>query len=78
MERIEEIEAAVERLPTEDYERFAKWFHEHEQKRWDQQLDRDSAAGRLDFLFEEADCDAASATLREWPQLRSHFSVLER
>ena len=54
MERIEEIEAAVERLPAEDYERFAKWFHEREQERWDQQLDRDAAAGKLDFSFEEA------------------------
>ena len=28
------------------------------QAAWDEQMDRDSAAGRLDFLFDEADSEA--------------------
>jgi len=29
-----------------------------EQHRWDEQVDRDSSAGKLDFLFEEVESDA--------------------
>ena len=35
-----------------------------EQARWDEQMDRDSASGKLDLLFSEAD---ARQDLREWP-----------
>jgi hypothetical protein len=30
-------------------------------------LDSDSAAGKLDFLFEEAESEAAKGLLRKWP-----------
>jgi len=67
MDRVKEIEIAVESLPVEDYRRFAEWFRERDQKEWDEQLDRDSASGKLDFLFEEADAAANSGRLHEWP-----------
>jgi hypothetical protein len=38
-----------------------------EQERWDEQMDRDSSAGKLDFLFEEAESESAKGLLREWP-----------
>jgi hypothetical protein len=38
-----------------------------EQRRWDQQLDADSSAGKLDFLFDEAESESAKGLLREWP-----------
>lgn len=64
MELVEEIEAAIERLAPEDFQRFAIWFREREAARWDRQLDEDSASGRLDFLFEE------DTELRSWPSSR--------
>ena len=67
MSRVEEIEAAIDGLPQEDYSRIVQWFRVREQRRWDEQLDADSAAGKLDFLFEEADSEAAKGLLREWP-----------
>jgi hypothetical protein len=67
MSRVEEIEAAIEGLPPEDYSRIVQWFRVREQKRWDEQLDADSAAGKLDFLFEEAESEAAKGPLRKWP-----------
>ena len=67
MDRVEEIEAAITSLPPEDYRRLSQWFHELEQSRWDQQMDRDSAAGKLDFLFEEAETESTQGLLREWP-----------
>ena len=36
-------------------------FREREQKRWDDQLDADSSAGRLDFLFNEAGSESAKS-----------------
>ena len=55
MDRVEEIEAAIQGLPPEDYKRLVQWFLAREQTRWDEQMDRDSSAGTLDFLFEEAE-----------------------
>jgi hypothetical protein len=67
MDRVEQIEAAVDGLAPEEYQRFVEWFRAREQARWDEQMDRDSAAGKLDFLFEEADRDSADGSLRDWP-----------
>jgi hypothetical protein len=40
---------------------------EIEKALWDQEIDRDSSAGKLDFLFEEAEREWAQGLLREWP-----------
>jgi hypothetical protein len=70
MSRVEEIEAAIEQLSPEEFRRVAQWFHDREQVEWDEQLDRDSASGKLDFLFDEADKEAERGLLREWPPAR--------
>lgn len=67
MSRVEEIEDAINRLSPEEFRRFAQWFREREQERWDAALDRDSASGKLDFLFEEAKREGQEGLLREWP-----------
>ena len=45
---------AIQSLPPLEYERFVEWFRAREQARWDEQMDRDSSSGKLDFLFDEA------------------------
>ncbi len=70
MDRVEEIEAAITDLPPEDFRRIAQWFRALEQTRWDEQLDLDSSACKLDFLFEEADSESVRGVLREWPPSR--------
>ena len=67
MDRVEEIEAAIGALPPEEYRRIAQWFRALDQTRWDEQMDRDSASGKLDFLFEEAGSESAKGLLRDWP-----------
>jgi len=67
MDRVEEIETAIDRLPPEDYSRLVAWLRDHEQARWDEQMDRDSSGGKLDFLFKEAESESAAGPLREWP-----------
>jgi hypothetical protein len=68
MDRVEEIEAAIDELPPEDFRRIANWFRERDQALWDQQLDSDSSSGRLDFLFEEIETDSDHGLIRDWPE----------
>ena len=67
MDRVEEIESAIDRLPPEEYRRVVDWFRAREQRRWDAQLDNDSSTGKLDSLFEEAETQPVKRRLREWP-----------
>jgi hypothetical protein len=67
MSRVEEIEAAIDGLSPDDYRRIVEWFRAREQERWDAQLDADSAAGKLDFLFDEIETESAKGPLRDWP-----------
>ena len=67
MDRVEEIQSAIESLPPAEYQRIAAWFHAREQACWDAQLDQDSSSGKLDFLFEEADRESVERCLRDWP-----------
>ena len=67
MSRIEEIEAAIASLPPQDFRKIADWCLERDNALWDEQMDRDSASGKLDFLFAEAEGEAAEGTLKVWP-----------
>jgi len=63
MERVEDIEAAIESLPPKEFRRIAQWVVERDQTYWDQQLDHDSCTGKLDFLFEEGESDSKEGCL---------------
>ena len=65
MDRVEEIEAAIRSLPPEEYRRLIDWIRERAQTRWDEQIDRDSASGKLDFLFREAKDESVEGLVRE-------------
>ena len=67
MDRVEEIEAAIDSLPPEEFRRIAKWFRDREKRLWDEKLDRDSVSGKLDLLFQEAESESKKQLLREWP-----------
>ena len=54
MTTVAEISGAVRRLPKRELARFRKWFAEYDAAVWDEQLERDVAAGRLDRLADEA------------------------
>jgi len=53
MTTVAEITGAVKRLPKKDLARFRRWFAEFDAQLWDQQLEADVAAGRLDALVRE-------------------------
>jgi hypothetical protein len=54
MTKVEALERAVTSLTTEEYREFRQWFLERDWAQWDQQIEEDSKAGKLDFLIREA------------------------
>ncbi|WP_299413596.1 hypothetical protein [Acaryochloris sp. IP29b_bin.148] len=54
MPPIKRIQADIEALSPEDFVRLREWFAHKDWQLWDQQLEADVAAGKLDFLLEEA------------------------
>ncbi len=65
MAQIEAIQAEIESLSREDFARLREWIAERDWQNWDQQIERDSAAGKLDFLWEEAQAAKRQGELRE-------------
>jgi hypothetical protein len=68
VDRVEEIEDSISGLAPDEYQRLVQWFRTREQTRWDAQMDRDSSAGKLDFLFDGAGEESAQGLLRDWPE----------
>ena len=54
MSGIHEIEPAIQTLSAQELAAFRAWFAKYDAKLWDEQFERDVAAGRLDALAEEA------------------------
>jgi hypothetical protein len=63
--RIEQLKTEIEMLSDEEFERLRRWFAEKDWVRWDKQLEEDVAAGKLDFLLEEAKKAKQEGTLQE-------------
>ncbi len=54
MTTVEEITAAIEHLSADDVARVRAWLAEFAERLWDQQIERDERAGRLDVLIDKA------------------------
>ncbi|MGD9802239.1 MAG: hypothetical protein AB7E81_06440 [Hyphomicrobiaceae bacterium] len=67
MTKLEDITKAVEQLSPEELAQFRDWFEELQARLWDDQIERDVKAGKLDFLFEEA---AAEYDARKLKRMR--------
>jgi len=64
---VEDIENAILKLSPQDYARFLEWFRERDQQMWDDQMDRDAAAGKLDFIRQEVRQARDAGLVRDWP-----------
>jgi hypothetical protein len=62
---LEEIEKAVAELPVEQLARFGAWFEEFEAARFDERIERDAKAGKLDQLAEQALSEFHAGRARE-------------
>ena len=54
MRSVEEIQEAILSLSDEEVAQLRRWLSELDWSRWDEQIEADSEAGRLDFLIDEA------------------------
>lgn len=54
MSTVEEITAAIEQLPAAEVDRLRAWLVAYAERLWDEQIERDVCAGRLDGLIDPA------------------------
>ncbi|MGI8966425.1 MAG: hypothetical protein ACR2H1_10120 [Limisphaerales bacterium] len=54
MSTIPEVEKALRKMPVKDAWQVAGWLQHYLDKQWNQQIDEDITAGRLDKLAEKA------------------------
>lgn len=64
MTTVQDIERAIERLPSDQFSRICNWIVEKDWEKWAAQIERDSAAGQPDFLIREARLEAESGDTR--------------
>ena len=57
MSSVSEIEKAIQQLPPAELAKLRNWFAEFDAARWDEQLEKDVASGKLDALAAEALAD---------------------
>ena len=65
MSKIDDLKAALESLPSDEFAEIFRWLSEKDWERWDQEIEADSQAGRLDFLVREARAEKAKGTLKD-------------
>jgi hypothetical protein len=54
MTRVEAIEQEAQKLSPDEFAQLRDWILERDWERWDRQIERDAADGRLEPLFERA------------------------
>jgi hypothetical protein len=54
MSIVEALEKQVQQLDPKEFAQFRDWFLEFEADAWDQQIERDAKAGKLDALAHQA------------------------
>ncbi len=62
---IEDLEKAVAKLPPDQFAKFRAWFEALDAARFDQKIERDAKAGRLDGMADEAIDDYRKGRARE-------------
>ncbi len=65
MSSTQEIAQAVERLDPLELAKFRAWFAAFDAEAWDEQIEADAAAGRLDDLAPEALADSRAGRCRD-------------
>ena len=57
MTTVEDIEKAIEKLAPREFDRLRAWFEEYQAARFDQAIECDALAGRLDGSADQALAD---------------------
>ena len=62
---VEDIEKAITQLPQDQLKQFRAWYEKFDADVWDEQIEKDSAAGKLDSLAIVAIADHKSGKSKE-------------
>jgi hypothetical protein len=62
---VEELEKAIEKLPSDQLARFSAWFEKFTADAWDRQIEADARNGKLDKLIEASEKDFREGRSRE-------------
>jgi hypothetical protein len=65
MSEVEQLERRIENLTAEEFAKFRAWFVEFDARIWDQQIEADAKAGKLDGLIAQALADYKAGKARE-------------
>ena len=66
MTKLEDIKQAVVQLPPDELVLLRAWLEELEEQRFDEQIERDEKAGKLDWLADEAMAAHKAGKTREF------------
>jgi len=61
---VKEIEAAITELPSQNVSELLTWLLDYHARLWDEQIEEDLDAGRLDTLLAEVDREYESGLAR--------------
>jgi hypothetical protein len=61
---LEQIEAAILKLSPGEFEQLLEWFFDLDYQRWDEQIEKDVADGKLEELAQEAIADFETGQYR--------------
>jgi len=65
MTTVEEIERAILQLPAAELDKFRVWFETFDARRFDERIERDARAGKLDRMADEALAEHRAGRTRE-------------
>jgi len=65
MTTVQEIQAAIQSLSSDEFTYLREWMMELDWEEWDRETEKDSALGKLDFLVNEALTEKARSELQE-------------
>ena len=65
MRTMDAIQQAIQRLHSVNLAKFRSWFAKFDAVAWDQQIEADAAAGKLDALAAEALAEYQHGTARD-------------
>jgi hypothetical protein len=65
MTTVEDIEKAIAKLAPSEFDRLRAWFEEYQAVRFDERIERDAHAGKLDRLADQAVADHRKGRSRE-------------
>ncbi|AFY40918.1 hypothetical protein [Nostoc sp. PCC 7107] len=65
MSNLEQIEAAILSLPSDEFERLRLWFFNLDYERWDAQIEQDIEDGKLEAFAQEAIAEFEAGHCRE-------------